>query len=595
MNEIKAKFKILLIILLHFVMTEKIMHADVTTPISQPLTADSSASFQGLLNNISSYPALTINDKNQVIQIPVNRISRYVLPVDVMTMAQLSNLSVLRPTDNNAYKNYPSGSALFPKNSNVAQQFDGVVSSIKSNQELIKFFRKIHFNCLNQMYAYLMKIYTNLIARHTGSSRDKTGNLVIDTAAFLGDEKTYATNQKILIMSHLVSLIELQFHGMVLACSPQTPYIFATPAGKIYIQNDFSIDLSTFASTQTDEVMQQVQKNYTDFLKKYITFFQTYTSLLSTQDTTTGFTQFYTAVKAMQSSPSFANMNPPMFFYDDESVRAIKMIPYLASQLPTKSALIDWADDAVNAVTKNIMQNNRPVAYFKDAANNSTQNKSQAAHLCILSQSGDNMFEEELLKQPDWLNTSQGVIAMLQACLGDFSKIINLNILDPYTQAILEKTLNGSVSSQTSQTVSDLSAAMVPPAPTAADKAAADKAAADKAAADKAAADKAAADKAAADKAAADKAAADKAAADKAAADKAAADKAAADKAAADKAAADKAAADKAAADKAAADKAAADKVNQDAAIKSAQDAAAKQAQDMAAKQAAARAASQKK
>lgn len=460
MNEIKAKFKILLIILLHFVMTEKIMHADVTTPISQPLTADSSASFQGLLNNISSYPALTINDKNQVIQIPVNRISRYVLPVDVMTMAQLSNLSILRPTDNNAYKNYPSGSALFPKNSNVAQQFDGVVSSIKSNQELIKFFRKIHFNCLNQMYAYLMKIYTNLIARHTGSSRDKTGNLVVDTAVFLGDEKTYATNQKILIMSHLVSLIELQFHGMVLACSPQTPYIFATPAGKIYIQNDFSIDLSTFASTQTDEVMQQVQKNYTDFLKKYITFFQTYTSLLSTQDTTTGFTQFYTAVKAMQSSPSFANMNPPMFFYDDESVRAIKMIPYLASQLPTKSALIDWAEDAVNAVTKNIMQNNRPVAYFKDVANNSTQNKSQAAHLCILSQSGDNMFEEELLKQPDWLNSSQGVIAMLQACLGDFSKIINLNILDPYTQAILEKTLNGSVSSQTSQTVSDLSNAI---------------------------------------------------------------------------------------------------------------------------------------
>lgn len=460
MNEIKAKFKILLIILLHFVMTEKIMHADVTTPISQPLTADSSASFQGLLNNISSYPALTINDKNQVIQIPVNRISRYVLPVDVMTMAQLSNLSILRPTDNNAYKNYPSGSALFPKNSNVAQQFDGVVSSIKSNQELIKFFRKIHFNCLNQMYAYLMKIYTNLIARHTGSSRDKSGNLVIDTAAFLRDEKTYATNQKILIMSHLVSLIELQFHGMVLACSPQTPYIFATPAGKIYIQNDFSIDLSTFASTQTDEVMQQVQKNYTDFLKKYITFFQTYTSLLSTQDTTTGFTQFYTAVKAMQSNPFFANMNPPMFFYDDESVRAIKMIPYLALQLPTKSALIDWADDAVNAVTKNIMQNNRPVAYFKDAANNSTQNKSQAAHLCILSQSGDNMFEEELLKQPDWLNSSQGVIAMLQACLGDFSKIINLNILDPYTQAILEKTLNGSVSSQTSQTVSDLSTAI---------------------------------------------------------------------------------------------------------------------------------------
>ena len=108
------------------------------------------------------------------------------------------------------------------------------------------------------------------------------------------------------------------------------------------------------------------------------------------------------------------------------------------------------------------MQYNQPVAYFKDALNNTTQDKSKAAHLCLLCKSGDNIFEEELLKQPDWLNSSQGIISMTQACCGDFSKLINLNILDPFTQAIIEKTINGSVSAQTAQTVKDLYAAIVP-------------------------------------------------------------------------------------------------------------------------------------
>ena len=76
--------------------------------------------------------------------------------------------------------------------------------------------------------------------------------------------------------------------------------------------------------------------------------------------------------------------------------------------------------------------------------------------------SGDNMFEEELLKQPDWLNSSQGVLSMLQVCLGDFSKIIDLNILDPFTQAVIEKAMTGSVRAQTMQGVQDFSVALAP-------------------------------------------------------------------------------------------------------------------------------------
>ena len=126
-----------------FFLIEISVKADMSIPISQPLTADSSKSYQGLLNNISSYPAIMIDSKtNQIVQIPVNRLSRYMLPADVITSAQISNLSILRPTDLSVYKNYPGGALLFPKNNNIAQQFDVMISAIQANQELIKLLAK---------------------------------------------------------------------------------------------------------------------------------------------------------------------------------------------------------------------------------------------------------------------------------------------------------------------------------------------------------------------------------------------------------------------------------------------------------------------
>ena len=475
-----------------FFLIEISVKADMSIPISQPLTADSSKSYQGLLNNISSYPAIMIDSKtNQIVQIPVNRLSRYMLPADVITSAQISNLSILRPTDLSVYKNYPGGALLFPKNNNIAQQVDVMISAIQANQELIKFFRKIHLNCLNQMYIYFMNIYTNLMVRHVGSSRDQQGNLVVDLQGFLQDEKKYATNQKILIMSYLVNILELQLHAMILSCSPKTPYIYATPSGKVLIQNDFSIDLSVFASPQSSPAMQQIQSTYLDFLKKYLTFFKLHTNLLSQPDTATGFTQFTTVAQGIKNSSYATTMNPTMFFYDDESMRAIKMIPYLASQLPATTSSIDWAQDVVDAAIKGTVNNKYQVAALKDASNKVTQNKDQASYLSLFSSSGKNIYEEGLLKQPDWLNSSQGIIGMLQACLGDFSQIMSLNILDPFTQAIVETAVNGSVDQKTVNIVKDLSAGLTSTpvvsttAPAVVDQAALDKAVADEAAAKK--------------------------------------------------------------------------------------------------------------
>ena len=464
MNKFNMKIITIISIIVCPIIIENSLHCSgASIPISQPLTPDNKQSLQGLLDNVSSNPTVVIDDEtNQLIQIPVNRISHFMLPDNTITIAQKSNLSILRPTDPTVYKNYPNGSSLFPKNSDVAQQFDATIKAIQGNNELIKFFRKIHFNCLNQMYVYLMRIHTNLVVRHVGTSRDNKGNLIIDTKAVTADDIACATNQKTLVVSLLVNLIESQFHAMIIACSPKLPYLFATPAGKILVQNDFGTDLSTFALPQDDDILQQIQLTYLSFFKQYVTFFQTYNNLLTKPDATSGFTQFASVAQSIQNSNVAAQMNPAMFFYNDETMRAIKMIPYIASTLPEKMSSIGWAQDAIDAATKGTMNKNNPVAYFKDAANNITKDVTKAAHLFIISMSGDNMFEEELLAQPDWLNSSQGIINMLQACLGDFSKIIPLNILDPFTQAVLEKSINGSVSPLTLQGVTDFSVALAP-------------------------------------------------------------------------------------------------------------------------------------
>jgi len=463
MKEFNTKNIIIYCIFFKLFMITNYIESSVSIPLSQPLATDSQQDVQGLLDNIASNPAVIIDsDTNQLTQVPINRLSHFMLPRNVITMAQKTNLSILRSTDINIYKNYPNGSMLFNKNSAIAQQFDVVINAIKANNELIKFFRKIHFNCLNQIYIYLMKIHTNLIMRHVGSSRLNNGDLAIDINNFITDDEIYATNQKSLIISLLINLIESQFHAMTLACTPQIPYIFATPSGKMLIQNDFATDLSTFVLPQSDTALQQIQVTYLNFLQKYITFFTMYNNLLEKYDSSTGFTQFETVAQNLKTSGLVSHMDPPMFFYDDESMRAIKIIPFIATNLSKKTISIDWAQDAINAATKGIINKNHPVAYFKNAVNEVTKNQSQATHLFVLSTSGDNIFEEELLKQPDWLNVPQKIIGMLQACLGDFSKILSLNIFDPYTQAILEKSLTGSISQLTMLGIQDFSTALTP-------------------------------------------------------------------------------------------------------------------------------------
>lgn len=376
----------------------------------------------------------------------VTRTSKCVLAPELLAEAQQAKMSILKPKDaeiNILYQNYPDGSVLFPNNQDVALKFNIMIGSIKKNPDLIEFFRKIHTNSLNQLYVYLMKIYTNLNLTNPGSSQE-TETTTADVSAYLLDEAIYATNKKKLIMNHFINLIQAQFAASIISYAPATVPDTAVTIGKIFVQNDCGIDLTPFAQPQRDPAIIAQQAIYINFLHQYIDFFRTYTKHLSQIDTN-GISQFYTMASAISKSTSNNQfkMNPSMFFYDIESMRAIQFIPFVASTIPTSSKLIPWAPIIVNAVAKKLTTNGHQVAYFKDAAGKVTPNQNQAQSLYFLTETGPVLFEQELLAQPAWLNVQDGAIRILRGCLGDFSALVGIGILDSETETIIQKAMSG--------------------------------------------------------------------------------------------------------------------------------------------------------
>ena len=53
------------------------------------------------------------------------------------------------------------------------------------------------------------------------------------------------------------------------------------------------------------------------------------------------------------------------------------------------------------------------------------------------------LYEQKIIPQPDWLNSAEGVVAMIRACLGDFVTALTLdnNIFDPIITYIIRQTL----------------------------------------------------------------------------------------------------------------------------------------------------------
>lgn len=385
-----------------------------------------------------------------------NRSSKAALPANLVAEAKEKNMSILKPTAAQLpvlYQNYPSGNVLFPNNPDVASAFNTMINSIKKNPSLIEFFRKIHILSLNQLYMYLMKIYTNLNLTNSGYSFD-SATPTADIPAFLKDEALYDINKKRLAINHFMNLIQSQFGLSIISYVPTTVPDTAVTLGKIFVSNDYGIDLTPFTEPQKDPAIIASQEVFINFLRQYIHFFKTYTDLLSQIDAK-GISQFYNVAQSISNllSPqkpdqTALKMNPAMFFYDIESMRAIQFIPFVAGTIHAKSKIIPWAPSAVNAAVKNSIVNKHAVAYFKDAADKYTTDQNKAAHLYFMIETGASLFEQELLAQPAWLNTQEGCIRILRACLGDFSALVGTGILEDESEKIIQKALSGTNKAQ---------------------------------------------------------------------------------------------------------------------------------------------------
>ena len=374
----------------------------------------------------------------------ITRATKSNLPPDVAAEARNIKLSIFKPKDGVLpflYLKYPSGSTLFPKNPDVASKFDVMINAIKSNSSFIEFFRKIHTDSLNQLYLYLMKIYTNFNLTNPGTSQASEFKIA-DVTEYLIDEATYATSEKKLIMNHLINLIQAQFGGTIVAYVPTTPPEIAVSLGKIFVQNDYGLNLDDFAKPQSSPN----QAAYFKFLQQYMDFFKTYTSYLSKADSN-GINEYYKMAqfinKYLNQPDAIKTMDPPMFLYNTESMRSIQFIPFISKSIPKNTKPIPWAPVIVNAAVKQMAINGHPVAYFRNAAGKITHNKDQAKSLHMLTDLGNSLFEEELLAQPAWLNSQEGSIRILSACLGNLSALVGTGILDSTTEKIIQKGMKG--------------------------------------------------------------------------------------------------------------------------------------------------------
>ncbi|MBI2344796.1 hypothetical protein HYV10_01850 [Candidatus Dependentiae bacterium] len=136
-------------------------------------------------------------------------------------------------------------------------------------------------------------------------------------------------------------------------------------------------------------------------------------------------------------------MNPPILNFRYDDMRAIKIIPYLAKKLSAQSKSIKWPEHIVEAANEGLIYNPHekphPIAYFKTKDNLVVKNynNDQSSDLYICMRLGDNIFEQILIAQPDWLNSWDGIFKIMRACYGDFTAIAGMGILDPVMEALI--------------------------------------------------------------------------------------------------------------------------------------------------------------
>ena len=312
------------------------------------------------------------------------------------------------------------------------------------------YFSKIHLLYLHELYIYLTKVYTvfNLTPY---ASLDK----------YLDQESKTGFIKKKLIISHLISIIEAQSNQAILARFPSgLPQHLATYAGNTLMKNDYgaNLDMMLKDSEKTlmvDPTTQGLLKPtfdnkrdlYLTFLGNYLKFFTQYTAALSQKNAAQEFTGFSTFVAHAQRIKTIMDkitadaattlravqqITPPLFFYDTQSLRALKVIPQLAHELPLNTISIAWPDALVKAAQGGTTLKDKfgyestiPLAYFANGKGKKVSSLAQAKHLYVNIPTMQYLYVQEVLPQPAWMNSPDGIIKMLRACVGDFSVLFD--------------------------------------------------------------------------------------------------------------------------------------------------------------------------
>lgn len=395
----------------------------------------------------------------------INSSLKYSLPLGARIGANRQQSSYIRTHTN---KHHPSGGQIFPSESGLASLLNDFLTSIDKDNYFLVYFSRIHLVVLHELYQYLLKIYTTFNMTHVNSMWD-----------YVHNETRQALNKKTMIINHLVGLIEAQSNQAILSKFPHLPQHLATRVGTMMMKQDYGADLNLMIEQQEEQLfadpkVQTFFKNqrslYLDMFGKYLKLFKTYTETINQHDSTHG-TAFMKHAKTIQkvianATPALNKtgstkarvdtlrniklINPPLFFYDEETLRGLDIIPKLASDLPKDSQSVEWPSSLVqDAISGAGITNkwgtvisNQPRAYFKDAAGNRTQNRGSAVKLFVNIPTMQNMYTQEVLSQPAWLNNSAGVILILRACLGDFTALFDPllkdeQILDPCISCII--------------------------------------------------------------------------------------------------------------------------------------------------------------
>lgn len=370
-------------------------------------------------------------------------------------------------------------------------------------------FSRLHFLVLYELYMYLMKIYTNCNLCTTDDMNEFVKFESKTTGMFL--------NQKTMLINHLINLIEAQtneflrqkwptFNKKIAGIGGVQLMRLESGADIGYMVRDLDDDFKVFdyIDVPTQTAMKQKQVTYLTVFGKYLSFFKEYTSDLLEDNPETGLNKFIdhaerigkliedmhkqnsaaldsvksaskilsqniqsTGVPSPQTTDQtkiiadtvrkLPRINPPLFFYNDEVLRSLRLIPHIAKNIPATSAKIPWPKKYIEAAqrqTKIQTAGGNPftikgyesgidLAEFFDANLNKVTNQQQARYLIVNIPTSSKIYQQQLLAQPDWMNSSRGIMNMLRACLGDFSAlladpdIVKEDILDPCTKHVI--------------------------------------------------------------------------------------------------------------------------------------------------------------